>query len=148
MSAYTYGSLTVSLPEHIEITDTAVDLPRDKAKRLARPRKGIERVCKEVADIMDANPEFTVPGVSSMQLRVAGMKSENIKKYVLDITNACKAIKQQSLLYDDRAYELVRRVNTQVKGEAKYNAQIKDKFEPLFHYFERTVKKTEEPEEA
>ena len=97
---------------------------------------------------MDANPEFTVPGVSSTQLREAGIKSEDIKKYVLDISNACKAIKQQSLLYDDLAYELVRRVNTQVKGEAKYNAQIKDKFEPLFHYFERTVKKTEEPEEA
>ena len=100
---------------------------------------------QQLADIMDENPEFTVPEVTSAQLRTAGLKSEDIKKYVRDLHNACKAFKQQSLLYDEQAYILVRRVNTHVKGEAKYNAQMKGKFAPLFKFFERASNKTEEP---
>ena len=146
MSAYTYGSLTVGLPEHIEITDRAVNLPWDKAKHLARPRKGIERICREVADIMDANPDVAVPDFSVDALRDASAKSESIKKHVIELESVLKTFKQQKLLYNNAAYELIRRVYSQVKSQAQFNARVEDNFSPLWDYFGR--KPTQKAEDA
>ena len=146
MANYTYGKISIELPEHLQISAIAGKLTADKIQRMPKANaQQLGVLCQKLADIMDANPDFTVPEVTSAKLRTAGIKSEDIKAYVLDLDNTCKTFRQQSLIYDNLAYELVRRVNTHVKGEAKYNAQIKDKFASLFHFFDRPTRKTEEP---
>ena len=64
-----------------------------------------------------------------------GSKAEDIDTLIVELEQVLRAFRQQNLLYDSDAYELVRRANDQVKAQAKYDPELNTKFAPLLAYF-------------
>ena len=144
MSNYTYNSVSVALPEHVEISPEAGTLSIQQIRRLTKPYTSkIGTFCQKLAKVMEDNPQFIVPEVDAAALRAAGAKSADIKEHIEHIENLLRAFKQQSMLNDDAAYRLVRQVNDRVNSQSKYNAWIKVKFKLLEDLFR---KKRSEPE--
>ena len=143
MSTYISGNISITLPEHIEISHAAGKLSINQVLRIPKPyKRGTGKLCQELADIIDKTPEFTVaPEGICDALRDAGAKADDLKPYVFEAKNLLKTLQQQSLLNDSAAYALIRQVNDLVKAQVKQNPQLANTFYPLNYYFNR--KKTQ-----
>ena len=141
MPDYKSANISVTLPEHIEISDQAGNLSANQIKRMPKPcKRGVGTLCTQLAEVVDASPEFVEPELISAELLEIGAKAEDIKPYVHELETLLKQFKQQSLLYDSAAYALVRQVNNLVKAQVKNNPKIKNRFFLLTNYFERGKK--------
>ena len=138
MSNYVYNSVKIELLDHVKISAKAGDLSVKSMRRIAKPVvNDLDTVCQQLAQLMEDNPEFTVPEVDAAMLRTLGARSGNIKTHIAHIESVLRAFKQQKLLDDDAAYRMVRQVNDQVRTQSKYNAWIKVKFRFLADIFSR-----------
>jgi argonaute-like protein implicated in RNA metabolism and viral defense len=86
--------------------------------------------------------DFSVPGVSAADLRRAGEKADQWDEVVSDIELALRTAKQANLLDDAEAYNMLRKVNNQVKAQEAFNPKLKERFGTVVEYFSRRSSKT------
>ena len=135
------GNIDVKLPENIEITHLAGKLSADQVRRMIKPRgPNVGGLCEQLADIIDASPDFMAPEGIAAQLRDAGAKSAGIKPLVFELKSLLKEFQQQNLLYDSASYALVRQVNDLVNAQSKYSPELEERFFPLIYFFNKKRK--------
>ena len=132
----THGSVTVSIPAHLEPPAKAGKLSPDEVRRIPRTPHGIGLISDQVAGaITKAGSDFDPPrGVTSESLRAKGARAEDIDAVILDVEVILNQLKQANLLFDAEAWAELRKVNDQVKAQSKSNKQLLTIFKPLLDF--------------
>lgn len=147
MSEYKYGSVQVTLPPHIEIDERAGKMSDEEVERCIKAPRTVGYITHQVAQLLEKHPTFLVPNVTADALRQAADRADDIDLHILDLENALRVFKQQNLLYDNAAYELLRRVNDQLNSQGKFDARLESDFAPVKQFFARFKKAKPEPKE-
>ena len=138
MADHTIEGITISLPDHVEITAMAGKLSAQEIRRMPKARKSdVGIFCKRLADIIDTGTELIVPEGLAAEMRAAGAKAEDIKPHILKLKYILKVLQQQSLLYDFKADDLVRQLNDLYNAQSKRNSKLRYDFIPLLYYFNK-----------
>lgn len=136
MSNITVGTVTIGMPENIELDPRAGKLSNDEVTGIVKSRKGLGLACELTATDMEKSAgEFIVPGVDPQSLRIKGDIADTFDKVIRDLEIALRTIKQGNLLADEAAYNDLRRVNKQVQAQEDFSPDIKERFEAVVEYF-------------
>lgn len=133
------GNVQVTISDNIEIPEKAGTLSASEIRSYAKPRRGIGLASFQVASDMEKS-NFEVPGVTPESLRKYGQMAEDIDQVIADAEVILAKLKQANTIIDDKAYELLRRVNDQVKSSAKFDSSVKERFASIFDYFKGSKK--------
>ena len=138
MAEVKHGSVTVVVPDHLAPPERAGKLSVEEVRRLPKARLGLGLACAQASDsIVKAGDRFVLPaGVTAESLESAGSKAEEIDSVINDLEVALDTLKQANLLFDADAWEQLRRVNDQLKAQAKHDPSLEAVFAPLLTYFE------------
>lgn len=68
------------------------------------------------------------PGVTADALATACERADGIDQIIIDLEVVLAILKQANLLFDAEAWELLRRVNGQLKEQMKFSPEL----EPMF----------------
>src|SRR5262245_12978539 len=119
----THGVVTVTLPGHLAPPVEAGRLSPVEVQSLPKSPHGIGLACAQAADGIDkAGAQFAPPpGVTAASIRLAGRRAEEIDGVIQDLEVILTTAKQANLLFDAEAWRALRRVNDQVKSQAKDN---------------------------
>lgn len=145
MAELTEGTVRVSIPEGIEIPERAGSLSTEEVRSYPNPRPGLGLVAAQTATEMEKSG-FEVPGVTAEELRRRGGMAEEIDEVIHDVELLLTKLKQANTMIDAEAYNLLRRVNDQVKSAAKFDASVKDRFSAITSYFGRSKRSGGSPE--
>ncbi len=133
------GTITVKIPDSIEIPEKAGKLSPEDVKHLPKPRRGLGVACENTADAMVKNPTRVVPhNVDAARLAVLGQMAEQIDQVIVDTEAILVKMKQANLLLDVAAHEELRKVLTFVRGQEKFDPRITDLVPHLIAYFSNT----------
>lgn len=137
MAIVQHGSIKIEIPDHLTPPEKAGKLSPDEVKRIPRARRGIGLICNQAADTIEkAGASFSPPpGVSPSSLREAGRKAEEIDQFILDLEIVGQILRQANLLFDADAWEQIRKMNDQVKAQAKHDPALSTLFKQLLDFF-------------
>ena len=136
MSELTVGTVTIGLPANIEIDPRAGKMSDEDVSGIVRARKGLGMTCNLAAAAMEKSAgDFVVPGVDPEALRKKGDTGDTFDQVIEDLEIALRTIKQGNLLADEAAYNDLRKVNNQVKAQADFMPDIKERFNSVIEYF-------------
>jgi hypothetical protein len=143
----THGTITVSVPDHLAPPEKAGKMTAEDIARIPKPRRGIGLVCEQAAEAMaKAADKFTPPpGVTADSLRDAGQRADEIDPFLIDIDVVREVLRQSNLIFDADAYEQIRKMNDQVKAQAKHNPELLTIFQNLLDYFARSTSRKAPP---
>lgn len=137
------GTVKVTIPDGIEISERAGTMSAAEVRSFPKPRRGLGLASAQVATDMEKS-DLKVTGVTPESLRKYGQMAEDIDDVIADVEVVLAKLKQANTLIDSKAYELLRRVNDQVKTDAKYDNSVRERFASIYEYFS-VSKKTSEP---
>jgi hypothetical protein len=139
MAEITHGTVTLSFPDALALPEGSGNLSTDEVRRIPKAPRGLGLVCDDTADAMDkAGSRFAAPpGITSEGLRIAGERAEGIDQVILDLEVVLNMLKQGNLLIDALAWEQIRKMNDQVKVQAKHEPELLIMFKTLVNLFTR-----------
>lgn len=144
MPQITVGTVTIGLPDNLEIDPRAGKLSDEEQSRVVRARKGLGLACDLTAAAMEkAAGTFVVPGVDPEGLRIKGDTAETFDQVIEDLEIALHTIKQGNLIADESAFNDLRKVNNQVKAQEDFEPAIKERFTSVIEYFQRKPSQTQ-----
>jgi histidinol-phosphate/aromatic aminotransferase/cobyric acid decarboxylase-like protein len=136
MAEINAGTVTVVLPEGVELDARSGQLNTEDKRALPKARKGIGLACDQTATALEKSEGgFIVPNVTAAALRAAGKLAEDIDQIIEDLSVANEILKQGNLLADAEAYTMLRKVNQQVKAQSQFDASLKERFQAVIAYF-------------
>ena len=132
----THGSVTLSLPVHVNPPEKAFKMTAEEVKRIPKVQLGIGLACAQAADSGEkAGAKFTWPaGVTPASLRSKGQRAEDVDNVINDVEVILAGMKKANLLFDADAWDELRQVNDQVKAQGKRNPELLTIFKPLVEY--------------
>lgn len=134
------GTVTVTLPDHIQLAPSAGSLSVDEVRRLPKTRKSLGLVCSAVAAAIRKNPERLCPhGVDPDRLEAMGRAAEDMTGVVVDLKAATLRAAQGDLLLGAEAHDVLRRVMAFVRSQEKFDPHVADLVPQLVSYFSRKV---------
>lgn len=139
MAKIKHGTIVISIPDELTPPDKAGKMTPEEVSRIAKAPHGLGLACSRAADaITKAGDTFTLPaGVTVEGLLAAGKRAEDIDQVIQDIEVVLVTLKQANLLFDADAYTQVRKVNDQVKAQAKHAPELTRIFKQIIDYFAR-----------
>lgn len=137
MTSYSFGTLTISIPEHLALPSAAGKLSADDVRRLSNPPRGIGKACDEAAACIEkAGAGLPLPPeITPDELRRLGQRAEQIDQVLDDLRVFSQRLMQANLLMDAEAFNALRRIYGIVKSEASWDPGIHQTFQPLFEFF-------------
>jgi hypothetical protein len=140
------GTVTVVLPEGLELPEKAGSLKDKEVRRMVRVRRGLGRACRHTAVQMTKSaPGFAVPGLEPERLEELGRQAEVWDTVITDLEIALGRARQANLLVDAAAYNALRRVNNQVKAIAPFDAGVRVRLSAVVDYFKRAPRQAKAP---
>ncbi len=136
MAELIHGTVTIVLPDGVELPADAGHLsPADKRK-LPKARKGIGLACSlAAAELEKSDGTFSVPNVDPAALRAAGILAEKMDEIIEDVEVSLETLCQANLIDDADAFNMLRKVNDQVKSQSKFDPSIATRFTAVTEYF-------------
>jgi hypothetical protein len=86
--------------------------------------------------------------ITAEKLQSACEKAEDIDQVINDLEVVLTTLKQANLLFDAEAWELLRRVNDQVKAQMKYAPELEGIFRTLLDFMARKRSAPQTPTET
>ena len=142
MADIKHGTVTVTVPNTLTPPANAGTLSPDEVQRIPKAPRGIGLVGTQTADAIDkAGAKLTLPaGVTSAALSAACARADGIDQVIVDLEVVLATLKQANLLFDAEAWELLRRVNGQVKEQMKFAPELEPMFRLLLDFMSRGVR--------
>ncbi len=139
MADIKHGSVTVTVPNDLTPPANAGKLSPDEVQRIPKAPRGIGLVGAQTADAIDkAGAKLTLPtGVTAAALSAACARADGIDQVIIDLEVVLATLKQANLLFDAEAWELLRRVNGQVKEQMKFAPELEPMFRLLLEFMSR-----------
>ena len=111
-----------------------------EVQRLPKVPHGIGLACDQAAAAMEAaRGRFTAPaGVTVESLKLAGFRAERIDSVIRDLDVVNAQLRQANLIFDADAWEQLRKVNDQIKAQAKYEPELSSIFQSVADFFGRS----------
>ncbi len=133
MAQIEHGTVSVTIDDSLTLPERAGNMSPDEVRRLPKARHGIGLVGTLTADALSkAGPDFILPaGVTPDSLRAACKQSEDIDQVAVDLEVILQRVKQANLIFDADAWEMLRKINDQVKAQAKYQPELETVFSAL-----------------
>ena len=133
------GTVTVSIPDHITISDRAGNLTVLEAQRMARARRGLGLATEKTSEAMKKNPDrLAVPNLDPDHLAAQGKVAEDIDVVINDLETLLSVLKQANLLLDHEAHQSMRRALAFVRAQEKFDPRLADLVPHLIAYFSTT----------
>ncbi len=140
MAEIKHGSVTITLPEGVELPEEAGKLSPLEVQRLPKARRLPGWTCDRVAasiESLEGEDEFHPPqGVTPEALREAGRLAHALHQNINDLEVVLQRLKQAELLYGAHAHKMLCATNDQYKAQAKRRPMLRFRFEPLKVYFQ------------
>ena len=145
-----FGAITVVLPGSVTLPAKAGTLSADELAKIPKPPRAVGAMCERMADVLEETGKglTRTPEVTPNALRDAGAAADDIDRVIAQAEAVVAKLKQANLLLDAHAYELLRKLNDQVKAQGKHDAQWLTVFAELTSYFAKTrnaPRPTEDP---
>ncbi len=137
MPQLTHGTVTVSVPDHIEIPAQAGNLSAEQVLALPKARRGIGLACDQAATALGNVKDFAAGGITPDSLRKKGRMAEDIDGVIDAVQVVLDKLKQANLLLDAAAWEELRKLNDLVKAQAKFRPELQPAFAPLTEFMSR-----------
>jgi hypothetical protein len=139
MTIVKHGTISIEVPDELAPPEKAGKLSPEEVARIPKAPRGIGLVCAQTADAVEkAGGKFAPPpGVTAESLRAAGKRAEEIDQLLLDIDVVRQILQQSNLLFDAEAWEQIRKMNDQVKAQAKHDPALSTIFQQVLDYFAR-----------
>ncbi len=136
MTEIKQGTVTVVLPDDIQIPEQAGELTSKDMQRLAKARRGIGLTCEATAAAIGKDQaRLAIPGVDAATLRAAGKAAEDIDLYITDLEVILGRLKQANLLLDAEAHLMLRKCLAHVRSQEKFDPQLSALVPQLESYF-------------
>ena len=150
MAVVTHGTVSVTIPDELAPPARAGKLNADEVRRLPKAPRGIGLAGAHAADaIAKAGARLTLPGdITADTLSAACGKAEDIDHVITDLEVVLTTLKQANLLFDAEAWEMLRRVNDQVKAQMKYAPELEGIFRTLLDFMARKRSSVQGPTET
>lgn len=151
MAEVKHGTVSVTIPDALTPPARAGSLSPDEVRRLPKAPRGIGLVGAQTADaIVKAEGKLTLPpGVTAAALLAAAERADGIDQIIVDLEVVLGILKQANLLFDAEAWELLRKVNGQVKEQMKYAPELGPIFRMLLDFMSRGPRPSQQaPTEA
>lgn len=139
-----FGAVTVVVDAALNVPQEAGKLSPEQVKRIARAPRGIGLACDNAALSLEKALDagfVAPPGVTPDGLRLAGEQAEAIDVYIGDVEVLLNTLKQGNLLLDSAAYEALRKLNGQVKAQAKFAPEFNRIFASTLSFFDHNSKR-------
>jgi hypothetical protein len=139
MAEIKHGGVTVTIPDALTPPSNAGTLSPEAVLRLPKAPRGIGLVGTHTADaIQKAGDKLTLPaGVTANALIAACGRADGIDQVIIDLEVVLAILKQANLLFDAEAWELLRRVNGQIKEQMKFSPELAPMFRVLLDFMSR-----------
>jgi hypothetical protein len=139
MAEIKHGTITVAIPDELALPAQAGSLSAEQVAHLPRAPRGIGLACTNAADALEkAGERFTAPrGVDKAALLAAAERADGIDQVIVDLEVVLARVKQANLLFDAEAWELLRKVNDQVRAQGKHEPELLAVFSPVLNFFAR-----------
>jgi hypothetical protein len=149
MAELKHGALVLTLPDDLVVDERAGKLSTKEIRRIPKVPRGVGVACAHAADAMrKAGGSFTPPAkITPDGLEAAGRRANGIDQVIVDAEVLLRTLKQANLLFDAAAWEQLRKVNDQVKAQAKHAPELLAIFRPLIDFFAHAPSRTQ-PEPA
>lgn len=136
MANVSHGTITIQIPDALALPEKAGSLSPEEVARIPKPPKGLGYVCAQTAKAMEtAGAKFAPPqGVTPATLAASGARADDIDQFLVDIEVVRQKLQQGNLMFDAEAWEQLRKVNDQVKAQAKHDPAILAMFQPLIDF--------------
>jgi hypothetical protein len=143
MAEVKHGSVAVTLPDSLTPPPEAGKMTPEEVQRLPKARRGIGLVGQHVADaIVKLGPSFILPaGVTAETLLAACERAEGIDQVLTDLGVIEGRLKQANLLWDAEAWQLLLKINDQVKAQLKHDPEIAKAFSFLIEFMSASARK-------
>lgn len=130
-----HGAVTVE--SVVPLPEQAGHLSDQEVAHIPRTPRGIGLACADAADALEkAGDRILLPhDLTPAALREAGERAEAIDRVVADIQATLKTFQQGNLLLDAHAYDLLRRLNDQLKVELPRNPELAGYFQATLKFF-------------
>lgn len=147
MAELKHGTVTLTLPDDLTPPAQAGKLSDKEVTRIPRTPHGVGLACTQSADALrKAGDRFTAPaGITPESLIAAARRADGIDQVMLDCEVILRTLRQANLLFDAAAYEELRKINDQVKAQAKFAPELAAMFRPLTDFFARGGRPKAEP---
>jgi hypothetical protein len=149
MAEVKHGTVSVNIPDALKPPAKAGNMSPDEVKRLPKAPRGIGLVGVHTADaITKAGDKITLPKeVTAAALLAACERADSIDQVIIDLEVVLATLKQANLLFDAEAWELLRKVNGQVKEQMKYTPELAAMFRVLLDLMSRGPRPSPSPEQ-
>jgi hypothetical protein len=87
------------------------------------------------AELEKSDNKLAVPGVDAESLRKAGNLADKMDEFIEDVEVSLETLKQANLIDDAEAFNMLRKVNDQVKSQSKFDPSIATRFTAVTEYF-------------
>jgi hypothetical protein len=136
MAIVAHGTVSVSIADDLTPPEKAGNLSADEVLRLPKAPRGLGLAGAHTADaITKAGAKFTLPAeITAAKVQLACQKAEDIDQVIIDLEVVLTILKQTNLLFDAEAWEMLRRVNDQVKAQMKYAPELEGIFRTLLDF--------------
>lgn len=136
------GPVTIEVPDYLVPPKGAGTLSPAQVQALVKPRPGLGVVCDAAADALENDElDFQAPkGITPAILRKAGERAEGMDLIVKHLENTLEMYKQGNLIVDAEAFELISKLNDQIKVQGKRDKTVLTAFAGVTAYFKKTAK--------
>lgn len=137
MADITHGTTVLTMPDLLTPPPEAGKLTGKQLQKIAKPPKGIGRVCTQAAEAIDrAGTSFSPPpGVTADALRNAGTRADTIEQFVLDLDVLRERVRQAQLIFNAEAYMMARKMNRAIKAQMGFDAAVGLMFQKVLDAF-------------
>ncbi len=148
MAQIKHGTVVVTIDDKLTPPDKAGKMSAEEVKRIPKAPRGIGLVGEHTADaIAKAGDKFTPPkDITPAALREACGRADGIDQVIIDLEVILATLKQANLLFDAELWKMLRKVNDQVKAQAKYSPELASIFKVLLDFLSRGPRKSEPTE--
>lgn len=147
MAQIEHGSIAVTIPDALTPPDKAGKMSPEEIARIPKAPRGLGLACEKAADAMKkAGARFTPPaGVTPDSITASGTRAEDVDLVINDLDVVTQIMKQANLIFDADAYEQIRKINDQVKAQAKHNPELLTIFKDVLDFFARPPRSPKAP---
>ena len=136
MSTLTQGTVTIQVPEGIQIPSDAGTLSTKDMQRLVKARSGVGFACQMTAQAMRQNPgRLNVPEVNPDELERMGNMAEGMDLILNDLDMLREVCRQANLIIDSDTHNMLRRVLAFVRAQQKFDNTLPTLVPQLEVYF-------------
>ncbi len=129
----TQGEVTIEIDDDLALPEKAGNMSPTEVARLPKAPRGIG-LCgsQTAAAITKAGPRFLPPpGVTAEALLAAVRRADGIDEVIVSLEVLLGRVKQANLIFDAELWEMLRKVNDQVKAQGKHEPELAAQFTVL-----------------